>query len=151
YRNTGRILTIIPQVNSQGLVNLQIKAEVSERGTEVTVGRDTFPSFETRDAETTAVVQDGETLFIGGIINERKIRSRAGIPLLMDIPILGYLFGITTNSVERTELVMLITPHVIRNSEEARSVTEEFKERLSAVTQEIERAKKEREQKKERP
>ncbi len=151
YRNTGRILTIIPQVNSQGLVNLQIKAEVSERGTEVTVGRDTFPSFETRDAETTAVVQDGETLFIGGIINERKTRSRAGVPLLMDIPLLGYLFGITTNSVERTELVMLITPHVIRNSEEARGVTEEFKERLSAVTQEIERAKKERQQKEERP
>lgn len=151
YRNTGRILTIIPQVNSQGLVNLQIKAEVSERGTEVTVGRDTFPSFETRDAETTAVVQDGETLFIGGIINERKTRSRAGVPLLMDIPILGYLFGVTTNSVERTELVMLITPHVIRNSEEARSVTEEFKERLQAVTQEIERAKKESQQKEERP
>lgn len=143
YRNTGRILTIIPQVNSQGLVNLQIKAEVSERGAEVTVGRDTFPSFNTRDAETTAVVQEGETLFIGGIMTETKSRSRAGIPLLMDIPLLGYLFSTTTNSVERTELVMLITPHVIRNKEEARSVTDEFKEKLSSVAREIERQKKE--------
>ena len=145
YRNTGRILTIIPQVNAKGLVNLQIKAEVSQRGGNVTVGTDSFPSFDTRDAETTAVVQDGETLVIGGIITDRKSRSRTGIPYLMDIPVLGRFFGTTTDEIDRTELVMLITPHVIRNREEARSVTDEFKERLSTVTREIERMRKERE------
>jgi general secretion pathway protein D len=142
YRNTGRILTIIPQVNSQGLVNLQIKAEVSQRGTDVRVGQDSFPSFDTRDAETTAVVQDGETLVIGGIITERKSRSRIGIPYLMDVPVLGRFFGTTTDDIDRTELVMLITPKVIRTKEEARGVTEEFKERLSTVTREIERLRK---------
>lgn len=147
YRNTGRILTIIPQVNSQGLVHLQIKAEVSQRGTEVRVGQDNFPSFDTRDAETTAVVQDGETLAIGGIISERKNRSRIGIPYLMDIPVLGRFFGTTTDEVDRTELIMLITPRVIRNLQEARSVTDEFKEKLSTVTREIERMKKEKETK----
>jgi len=144
YRNTGRILTIIPQVNSQGLVNLQILAEVSQRGGDVKVGPDNFPSFDTRQAETTAVVQDGETLVIGGIITERKSRSRIGIPYLMDIPVLGRLFGTTTDDIDRTELVMLITPRVIRNKEEARSATEEFKERLSTVTRELERIKGER-------
>ncbi|MBI1992977.1 MAG: hypothetical protein HYS67_00875 [Deltaproteobacteria bacterium] len=144
YRNTGRILTIIPQVNSQGLVHLQIKAEVSQRGGNVRVGQDDFPSFDTRDAETTAVVQDGETLVIGGIITDRKSRSRTGIPYLMDIPVLGRFFGVTTDEVDRTELVMLITPHVIRNLGEAKSVTEEFKEKLSTVTREIERMRKER-------
>lgn len=145
YRNTGRILTIIPQVNSQGLVHLQIKAEVSQRGADVRVGQDSFPSFDTRDAETTAVVQDGETLVIGGIITERKSRTRTGIPYLMDIPVLGRFFGTTTDDIDRTELVMLITPHVIRNVEEGRSVTDEFKEKLSTVTREIERMRREKE------
>jgi general secretion pathway protein D len=146
YRNTGRILTIIPQVNSQGLVHLQIKAEVSQRGADVQVGTadNKFPSFDTRDAETTAVVQDGETLVMGGIIADRTSRSRTGIPYLMDIPVLGRFFGTTTDDVNRTELVMLITPHVIRSLTEAKSVTEEFKEKLSAVTRELERMRKER-------
>ena len=144
YRNTGRILTIIPQVNAKGLVNLQIKAEVSQRGGNVTVGTDSFPSFDTRDAETTAIVQDGETLVMGGIIADRKSRSRTGIPYLMDIPVIGRFFGTTTDDVNRTELVMLITPHVIRNLGEAKSVTEEFKEKLSTVARELERMRKER-------
>lgn len=151
YRNTGRIVTIIPQVNSQGLVNLQILAEVSQRGGDVQVGSDRFPSFDTRQAETTAVVQDGETLVIGGIITDRKSRSRVGIPFLMDIPVLGWFFGTTTDEVDRTELVMLITPHVIRNRDEAKGVTEEFKEKLSNVTKGLEREKREREQEKAPP
>ena len=69
YRNTGVILTIIPQVNSQGLVNLQVKQEVSKVGAS-NFGATGSPAFDTRDAETTAVVQDGETLVIGGIISE---------------------------------------------------------------------------------
>ncbi|MCH8055694.1 MAG: type II secretion system secretin GspD, partial [Deltaproteobacteria bacterium] len=141
FRNTGKILTIIPQVNSKGLVHLQIKVEVSERGANVQVGNQSFPSFSTRDVETTAIVQDGETLVIGGIIDETKSRSRSGIPFLMDIPVLGWFFGMTSDSVKRTELIILITPHVIRSVDEARAVTEEFKERLSKVKREIERMK----------
>ena len=136
YRNTGRILTIIPQVNAQGLVHLQVKTEVSQRGASVTVGQDSFPSFDTRDVETTAVVQDGETLAIGGIITERVNRSKLGIPFLMDIPVFGRFFGTTRDDVRRTELIMLITPHVIRSREEARTVTEEFKDVLNHVVRE---------------
>jgi general secretion pathway protein D len=138
YRNTGRIVTIIPQVNSMGLVHLQIKAEVSQRGVPVVVGRDLFPSFDTRDAETTAIVQDGETLVLGGIITDRKSRSRTGIPYLMDIPVLGRFFGRTSDEVDRTELIMLVTPRVIRNIQEARDVTQDFKERLKTAAREAE-------------
>jgi general secretion pathway protein D len=148
YRNTGRIVTIIPQVNSRGLVNLQMLAEVSQRGGDVQVGSDKFPSFDTRQAETTAVVHDGDTLVIGGIITDRKSRGRVGIPFLMDIPVLGRFFGTTTDEVDRTELIMLITPHVIRDRQEAKSVTEEFKERLSTVTKDLEKRKKEAEEQK---
>jgi len=139
YRNTGRIVTVIPQVNAEGLVNLQVKAEVSQRGADVSVGGTTFPSFDTRDAETTAVVQDGDTLAIGGIITERVTRGRLGIPFLMDVPVLGRFFGTTTDEIDRTELIMLITPHVMRNRGEAQSVTEEFKERLAPLVDQFRR------------
>jgi cell division septation protein DedD len=145
YRNTGRILTIIPQVNSKGLVNLQIKAEVSARGDDVPFGSgETFPSFNTQDAETTAVVHDGETLVIGGLIGERKSKTRSGIPYLMDIPVVGRFFGTTSDETRRTELIMLITPHVIRNLNESRYVTEEFKAKVNSVRNELERIERER-------
>jgi general secretion pathway protein D len=151
YRNTGRILTIIPQVNSKGLVNLQIKAEVSARGDDVQVGADTFPAFNTQDAETTAVVQDGETLVIGGLIGERKSRGRTGIPYLMDIPVIGRFFGTTNDESNRTELIMLITPRVIRNFDEARNVTAEFKSKVSTVRTELERIERDREKSQPKP
>ncbi len=140
YRNTGRIVTIIPQVNSQGLVNLQILAEVSQRRSEaVQVGQDPFPAFDTRQAETTAVVHDGETLVIGGIITDSKSRSRTGLPYLMDLPVIGRFFSTTRDEIDRTELIMMITPNVIRNRDESRSVTEEFKSKLSTLRNELEK------------
>ena len=106
YRNTGRIVTIIPQVNSKGLVNLQALVEVSQRGLNVTVGQDSFPSFDIRQAETTAVVQDGDTLAIGGMIGENRNNDKNGVPYLMDIPVLGRFFRTTSDRIQRTELIM---------------------------------------------
>ena len=145
YRNTGRIVTIIPQVNSKGLVNLQTLVEVSQRGTPVTVGTDQFPSFDLRQAETTAVVQDGDTLAIGGMIAENKTNDKTGVPYLMDIPVLGRLFRNTTDNTRRTELIMLITPHVIRNRSEGTAVTEELKSKLSTLRNDLERMRLDRE------
>jgi len=145
YRNTGRILTIIPQINSKGLVNLQIKAEVSAASDNTSVGSETFPSFNTQDAETTAVVQDGETLVIGGLIGELKSKVRSGIPYLMDLPVVGRFFGSTTEGTKRTELIMLITPRVIHNFDDARRVTDDFKNSVSNVRNELERLQRDRE------
>ncbi|HEU4343740.1 MAG TPA: type II secretion system secretin GspD [Candidatus Binatia bacterium] len=145
YRNTGRIVTIIPQVNSQGLVNLQILVEVSQRGQNVPVGADSFPAFDTRQAETTAVVQDGDTLAIGGIIADNRSRSRTGIPYLMNIPVFGRFFGTTSDTTDRTELIMLITPRVIRSRGEGQIVTEEFKSTLGTIRNELERLRREKE------
>ena len=151
YRNTGRIVTIIPQVNSLGLVNLQILAEVSQRGANVLVGTDSFPAFDTRQAETTAVVQDGDTLAIGGIIADNRSRSRTGIPYLMDLPWIGRFFGSTADTLDRTELIMLITPHVIRSRDQAEQITEDFKKSLSTVRNELDRMAREREKLQQRP
>jgi len=147
YQNTGRIVTIIPQVNSQGLVNLEILAEVSQINPDASVQLGTagsFPSFDIRQAETTAVVQDGDTLVIGGIIADNRSRSRTGIPYLMDIPVIGRFFGSTTSKIDRTELIMLLTPHVIRSRDQAQQVTEDFKKSLSSVRNELDRMAKER-------
>jgi general secretion pathway protein D len=150
YQNTGRIVTIIPQVNSQGLVNLQILAEVSAinqtaSGTVQLGTAGTFPSFDIRQAETTAVVQDGDSLAIGGIIAENKNETRTGIPYLMDVPVLGRLFRTTSDETVRTELIFLITPHVIRNRSEGTVVTEEFKSKLTILRNDLERMRLERE------
>lgn len=140
YRDTGKILTILPQVNSAGLVNMQIRQEVSD------VGQDRFggtnsPSFITREAETTVVVQNGESVLIGGIIDDNITRTRRGVPFLMNVPVLGRLFRVESERVDRTELIILITPHVIRDRDEARAVTEEFEGRIRTLKQMLERVK----------
>ena len=138
FRNVGRILTIVPQINSEGLVNLQVRVEVSDVGERVMVGRQSFDAFNVRDAETTAVLQDGQTLVIGGIITDNLRKTRIGIPLLMDLPVLGPLFRTDLERSDRTELVILITPRVIRNRREGEYVTEQFLSKVRAVRRELE-------------
>ena len=138
FKNVGRILTIVPRINSEGLVNLQVRVEVSNVGERVMVGRQSFDAFNVRDAETTAVLQDGQTLVIGGIITDSLRRTRIGIPLLMNVPVLGPLFRTDLERSDRTELVILITPRVIRNRPEGESVTERFLDKVRAVRRELE-------------
>jgi len=134
YRDTGKILTVLPQVNSQGLVNLQIRQEVSAV-LATSFGNTGSPSFSTREAETTVVVQDGEGVLIGGIIDDAIQHTRQGIPYLMDIPFLGRAFRSDSDSVERTELLITITPSVIRSKDEARRVTDDYSDRIQGLTE----------------
>ncbi|MGE0684937.1 MAG: type II secretion system protein GspD, partial [Candidatus Binatia bacterium] len=132
YRDTGKILTIIPQVNSAGLVNMEIRQEVSAVGAP-SFGDTNSPSFTSREAETTVVVQNGESILIGGIIDDQMTRSRSGVPFLMDIPVLGRLFRSDSERLDRTELIILITPYVIRDRQEAQTITDEFKSRMHGL------------------
>ncbi len=136
YRETGKILTILPQVNSAGLVNLEIRQEVSAVGSEE-FGRTNSPSFISREAETTVVVQDGESVVLGGIIDDKIDRNRRGVPYLMDVPVLGRLFRVDSEKVERTELIILITPRVIRDRQELRAVSQEFTGRIQTLKEMI--------------
>jgi general secretion pathway protein D len=131
YRDTGKILTILPQVNSKGLVNMQIRQEVSDvLPGQTSFGNTNSPAFSTREAETTVVVQDGETVLIGGIIDDSVSHQRNGVPFLMDAPVVGVLFRTTTDRVDRTELLIAITPYVVRDRDDARAVTDDFAEQL---------------------
>ncbi|MFN2377564.1 MAG: type II secretion system protein GspD, partial [Candidatus Binatia bacterium] len=87
---------------------------------------------------TSVVVHSGETLIIGGIIAESTTDEREGVPYLMDIPVLGPLFRSTGTSRRRTELIVLITPFVVRDRDEARSVTEDFRRRVDGVLKDVE-------------
>ncbi len=134
YRDVGKILTVLPQVNSKGLVNLQIRQEVSSVSQQA-FGATNSPSFLTREAETTLVVQDGATVIIGGIIDDAINTTRSGVPYLMDVPVLGRLFRNDDDATDRTELLITITPSVIHNKEEAREVTDDFTSRIDGLAE----------------
>ena len=138
YRDTGKILTIMPQINSAGLVNMEIRQEVSAVGAR-SFGDTNSPSFISREAETTVVVQNGESVLIGGIIDDQATRSRSGVPFLMDIPVLGRLFRSESEQLDRRELIILITPYVIRDRQEAQSITDEFKSRMQGLQSMLDR------------
>jgi general secretion pathway protein D len=142
FKSVGTILTVTPHINEKKQVTLKVSQEVSEIGDTVKIGGEDFTGFKTRKANTTAIVQDGHTLIIGGIIQERNIMTRAGLPFLSSIPVLGYLFGTTTDAVQKRELILLITPHVVSNKEEADELTEEYRNRIKDVRRKIEQREK---------
>ncbi|MFA4829227.1 MAG: hypothetical protein WC594_08410, partial [Thermodesulfovibrionales bacterium] len=139
YKTVGTLLTVKPHITEKNRVTLEITQEVSSIGAELGIGGS--PRFSTRKAKTSAVVQDGHTLVLGGLITESKKQGRSGIPLLSKIPILGYLFGTTTDTYNKTELLVMVTPHVINNQEEADAVTREFQDKVKTIKERLEKNK----------
>ncbi|MEW6107562.1 MAG: secretin N-terminal domain-containing protein [Nitrospirota bacterium] len=138
FKSAGTILTVTPHINENKQVTLKITQEVSELGGKVPIADQEYQGFKTRKANTTAIVQDGHTLVLGGIITERMQKTRSGIPFLSKIPVLGYLFGTTTDSVAKKELVLMVTPHVVANHEEADALTREFQNKVKDLKKKIE-------------
>jgi general secretion pathway protein D len=137
YRDTGIILTVLPRVSDNRFVALDVRQEVSDvRPNDVTATQS--PVFIKRVAETSVVVGENESLVLGGLIEERKALVRQGIPFLSRIPIIGYLFGATTEGTIKTELMILVTPRIVLDPAEAQSVFEEFKRRAPELKRRIE-------------
>lgn len=132
YKDTGTILKVKPQVNDSGLIALELTQEVSDFSTQALFGSDQIV-ISKREATTNMVAQDGQTIVIGGLIKEKITKGRSGLPFLSNIPVLGYLFGSTTDTVDRTELIILLTPHVVRNEVDARDVTNSYIKRLQGL------------------
>jgi general secretion pathway protein D len=129
-KDTGVILTVTPRVNDSGRVTLEVKQEVSDVIETTSSGIDS-PTIRQRKVTTTVAVNDGETLALGGLIQERNSTAKTKMPLLADIPLLGAAFRSKRSAAERTELVIFIRPKVTRNLGEARRVTREFREQMS--------------------
>jgi general secretion pathway protein D len=133
YRDTGVILRITPRVNASGLVLIDISQEVSGISDTQASGIDS-PTFTTRRVASTIAAQDGQVLAIGGLFSDSKTFTKAGLPILARIPVLGgLLFGRTNNTGDRTELVILIKPTVLRTADDGRAVTEELRAKLRTL------------------
>ena len=111
YVNVGVTLQIAPRVSSDGYVTSHIYGVVSS----VTGFSQGYPTISQREAETSASVRDGETFVIGGLTQENNLKTRSKIPLLGDIPILGEPFKVRRSTRSRTELYIVITPHIVRH------------------------------------
>ena len=131
YLDTGVILNVKPRVNPGGLVYLEVAQEVSSPGTPA--AGNTNPPINKRTIDTQIAVQSGDTILLGGLIAEDDGTSNSGVPGLSRVPVLGKLFGSTSNRKNRTELIVLITPQVMTNSEQAREVTESYRRQFQSL------------------
>ncbi|NKB37189.1 MAG: type II secretion system protein GspD [Gammaproteobacteria bacterium] len=132
FRNTGITLTVTPRVNNSGLVTMDIKQEVSN-AIPTTSSTIDAPTIQQRQIESTVAISSGETIVLGGLILDSNTDNESGVPGLSRIPILGKLFGQTNNSSRRTELIVLITPRIVRNNIDAREITDEFRSKLLSL------------------
>ncbi len=112
FLDTGAQLKLTPTITGNGFIMMDIHPELSDGVVESGV-----PAKTTTQVSSNVLVADGETIFIGGLIREREEESRKGIPLLMDIPLLGAFFGRTVKSVQKEEIIVLITPRIVQPGE----------------------------------
>ncbi len=130
YRDVGTQLTITPTINDDQYVNLQVTQEVSTATAETQFGA---PVISTREAATHLFIRNGQTAVIGGLVERQENRTRTGIPVLMDIPVLGALFGTTRINNTNSELFVFLTPHVIEVDEDADRLREEIRQRSELI------------------
>ena len=132
YLDTGVILQVTPRVNRGGQVMMDIDQEVAEP-TSTTSSSINSPTIQQRKIVSSVSVMDGETVALGGLFSNQVSKTKGGIPFLQDIPYLGHLFTNTGDSVAKTELMVLITPHVVSDPKRALSVTDELRRKLPDV------------------
>lgn len=132
FRDTGIILSVKPRVSRGGQVVLDISQEVSSVSATTTSGIDS-PTISQRKIETSVVVQDGQTIALGGLIEEKKNLTNGQVPGLGDVPVVGSLFRNRKDLRGKTELLVLITPKVVRNGAEARAITSELRQRIGSA------------------
>jgi general secretion pathway protein D len=134
YRDTGTLLKVTPRINEGGMVTLEISQEVSTPGATPAVGGGGNVSISQRTIESTVIVHDSQSIVLGGLIRENSSDSKGGLPGLMNIPLLGNLFSSTTKDVSRTELIITLTPKVVRNPREAYEISRELREKIRQAT-----------------
>jgi general secretion pathway protein D len=135
YRDTGIILRVTPHISDKGQIKLEISQEVSEAGA---AGVSGSPIFIKRSAKTIVHAYDNQTIVIGGLIKKSKSFSNSGVPFLNRLPLIGWLFGYYGESIEKTELIILITARVIDTLEDIDIVSADFKRRIEFLKQQFE-------------
>jgi general secretion pathway protein D len=132
-RQSGVTLAVVARVNPSGIVTLLINQEVSAPVAPAASAAIQSPSFSRRNVTTQVTVQDGDTIAIGGIIQETDTLTSAGIPILNRLPVLGFAFGAKSVNKERTELVVFMTPRVIYDTNEITEASDELKSNMNRI------------------
>jgi len=132
FQDVGIVLTVTPRITSNGYVTLDVTQTANDLQSFTSFNA---PIINQREAQTTVSVKDGETIILGGIIRNTVSTTTKKIPLLGDIPILGNLFKSTSHDKAKTELIVLLTPHVVSNPDDARRLRENSVKQLSPSTQ----------------
>ncbi|MBN2372852.1 hypothetical protein JXL19_03570 [bacterium] len=130
YKSVGLKLDVTPKINENNMMTLEIEQEVSEIA-EIT--EDGAVAVNKRTANSKVVVKDSQTIIIGGLIQNKVDKSKSGIPFLSDIPLIGRLFGSNRDTVQKTELLIFITPHVIDNQKDIGEITSQFEKKVESV------------------
>ena len=133
YRPTGILLEVKPSITSSGQVTLSISQEVSSVGNPVSAGGSEYPSFQKRKVTTDATVEDGKTIMLAGLIEDRGNDTVTGIPGLKNVPVFGALFGTTKKVRNKTELLITITPYIVSSREEGDRVAGSFQDSLQIL------------------
>ena len=130
YKDTGVNLSVTPSVNAGNIVTMQINQAVTDVGQiDTATGQRAFLQ---RQITSKVAVRSGEALVLGGLIRDNNTTGRSGVPFLQDIPLLGNLFGTNTRSGSRTELLVVITPRVVRSDQDVREVSAELRDRMKS-------------------
>lgn len=129
YKDTGVLLRVVPRINAGGVVTLDIVQEVTDVGAiDTATGQ---RSFLQRSLQSRIAIPSGQTAVLGGLIKDNSSNSKNGLPLLSDIPGLGALFGATEKSLDRTELLVVLTPRVLDNGQQLIDVSDEIRARMA--------------------
>ncbi len=128
FQDVGIVLTVTPQISPAGMVTLQVSQTANELQ-----GYTSFnaPIINQREANTTVSVKDGDTVVLGGIMGKTVTSTTNKVPILGDLPILGNLFKSTSKTDSKTELLVFLTPRIVRNPEDAKANMEKQKKELS--------------------
>ncbi|GKS95117.1 type II secretion system secretin GspD [Acidovorax sp. SUPP2825] len=132
YKDTGVNLVVTPSVNAGNIVNMQVDQTVTDLGANRT-NANNQPAFLQRQISSKVAVRSGETIVLGGLIKDNSTVGKAGVPLLQDIPVLGNLFGTNSNTSVRTELLIVLTPRVVRTDVDIREVSEDLRDRMKGL------------------
>lgn len=135
YRETGVILRVTPHVGSGGLVVMDVRQEVSGVSPTITTTGLNSPTFTERSVDSRVAIQDGQTIGLAGLISDNDSHENSGLPFVKNVPLLGSLFSSQTNKRTREELLVLITPHVIRSQQEALDLTADMEQQMPNAAQ----------------
>lgn len=132
YRDTGVKLDVHPSVNASGLVTMDIAQSVTDITPEL--GPTGQVGFYTRDFKSRVAVRSGQAVVLGGLISDKNTSGKSGVPFFYKLPIIGSLFGGTSVKESRTELLVIITPHVVAGDKDLRAITQEMRNRMQALS-----------------